>query len=726
VSFFAVIPYAVLVSILRPINIYVGFGAFLVSIPSAYGTCRRVFYKVVYDISPVELAKRELELTGLNMPFCPKCGKKVSPEANYCLSCGASLGDGKDLLPHACWLHPQVDAVAMCKSCGKGLCKDCVITIQGQSCCKECIEKGVVTPRVTTVPEPIPTPTRVGRGLFEASGIVLEEHERIIKRGRFSGKVPRETRFEISGAFLSDKVKVKVKWKEREGELILTNKRLIAVPRQLEPLVGLELEDLFGLGSRGDNRLQLSLKLGALGTERIEKMVLKVDGASEWENAIRSQLSARAHSLESLNQGHKEDEAEKFAELGMQAHESGDYDKAENFYKEALWILERVGDQEGQSAILIWLGNLAKDRGRFDEAESYYKKTLEMYQRRGDQESASRLTTILNVLAMQRARLDSSQKSHIESDVVEKVRNSIESLKNLAEEQYECQDKTTRTIELESKARQLIEKLAIMSDKDYDKVIEEGPLLYLDLSRIIDSFIDSNRPKIGASLAKFAVEMFISREGIRCVSDAVSLLRHVGEALFRVMEFSTAYDIFMNGLTISKDMLETADERRDQESHAYWMVKVEDFTYWVRSCKFCTDKKISEDNILPLVTLLQNGEREERIVAARALGGIPKMNSVVHTLVECLEDKESLVRREIIDALYNIGDKSVVPSVVKCLSDKDDLVRLSAVLLLGGLGDARMIPLLEKMRKTEDKDMQESIDDAIEEIKWREGEEANS
>ena len=25
------------------------------------------------------------------MPFCPKCGKEVSPEASYCTSCGASL-----------------------------------------------------------------------------------------------------------------------------------------------------------------------------------------------------------------------------------------------------------------------------------------------------------------------------------------------------------------------------------------------------------------------------------------------------------------------------------------------------------------------------------------------------------------------------------------------------------------------------------------------------------
>jgi len=71
-----------------------------------------------------------------------------------------------------CWLHPKVDAVAVCKSCGKGLCKDCVITISGQSYCKECIEKGLVAPRVAPTPEPIPTPTGVPtKGFFIVGGI---------------------------------------------------------------------------------------------------------------------------------------------------------------------------------------------------------------------------------------------------------------------------------------------------------------------------------------------------------------------------------------------------------------------------------------------------------------------------------------------------------------------------------------------------------------------------
>jgi len=125
-------------------------------------------------------------------------------------------------------------------------------------------------------------------GLFEAAGIILKKDEHIIRRGRFKGKVPRGVSTEISPAFFSYKTKTKIKWKEREGELILTNRRLVAVPKKFEPLVNLELRRLFGVTMTRENRLQLSL---TLGTGKIENMTLKVDGVLEWIEAIRNQLT---------------------------------------------------------------------------------------------------------------------------------------------------------------------------------------------------------------------------------------------------------------------------------------------------------------------------------------------------------------------------------------------------------------------------------------------------
>ncbi|MEM2119209.1 MAG: hypothetical protein QW840_03680 [Candidatus Bathyarchaeia archaeon] len=44
-----------------------------------------------------------------------------------------------------CYLHPKEDAVAVCKSCGKGVCSNCVIEVGGISYCKACVEAKAIT-----------------------------------------------------------------------------------------------------------------------------------------------------------------------------------------------------------------------------------------------------------------------------------------------------------------------------------------------------------------------------------------------------------------------------------------------------------------------------------------------------------------------------------------------------------------------------------------------------
>jgi len=64
-----------------------------------------------------------------------------------------------------CWAHPKVDAIAVCMSCGKGVCKECSIVIAGNTYCKTCIEserwKALPTAAPTPPPTPIPPPTPV-------------------------------------------------------------------------------------------------------------------------------------------------------------------------------------------------------------------------------------------------------------------------------------------------------------------------------------------------------------------------------------------------------------------------------------------------------------------------------------------------------------------------------------------------------------------------------------
>ena len=59
-----------------------------------------------------------------------------------------------------CWTHSNVDAVAVCKSCGKSVCRDCLVLSEGYSYCKDCAESGRVavtpSPSEPTVTESVP------------------------------------------------------------------------------------------------------------------------------------------------------------------------------------------------------------------------------------------------------------------------------------------------------------------------------------------------------------------------------------------------------------------------------------------------------------------------------------------------------------------------------------------------------------------------------------------
>lgn len=58
-----------------------------------------------------------------------------------------------------CWVHPKVDAVAVCKSCGRGVCQECAVILEGDAYCKTCVEAGKI---------PVPTATR---GILAPKGI---------------------------------------------------------------------------------------------------------------------------------------------------------------------------------------------------------------------------------------------------------------------------------------------------------------------------------------------------------------------------------------------------------------------------------------------------------------------------------------------------------------------------------------------------------------------------
>ena len=55
------------------------------------------------------------------------------------LACLDAEVEGRNM---KCFVHQAEDAVAICKTCGKGVCSDCAIILEGTSYCKTCVEAG--------------------------------------------------------------------------------------------------------------------------------------------------------------------------------------------------------------------------------------------------------------------------------------------------------------------------------------------------------------------------------------------------------------------------------------------------------------------------------------------------------------------------------------------------------------------------------------------------------
>jgi hypothetical protein len=44
-----------------------------------------------------------------------------------------------------CYLHPEATSVGTCTSCGKNICSECAVEVQGKLVCRNCLAAGEVT-----------------------------------------------------------------------------------------------------------------------------------------------------------------------------------------------------------------------------------------------------------------------------------------------------------------------------------------------------------------------------------------------------------------------------------------------------------------------------------------------------------------------------------------------------------------------------------------------------
>ena len=98
---------------------------------------------------------------------------------------------------------------------------------------------------------------------------------------------------------------------------------------------------------------------------------------------------------------------------------------------------------------------------------------------------------------------------------------------------------------------------------------------------------------------------------------------------------------------------------------------------------------------------------------ADALGKIGDIYAAPY-LVNCLADKERIVRYSAAEALGVIGDASVVDFIVGVLEDEDWGVRLAAARALGAIGDSRVVDSLRSCLNDVRKDVRVGAEDALE------------
>ena len=105
--------------------------------------------------------------------------------------------------------------------------------------------------------------------------------------------------------------------------------------------------------------------------------------------------------------------ASSYHQLGMLAHDRGDYDTAQARYQQSLTINERLGNQAGMATSYHQLGMLAQNRGDYDTAQARYEQSLTISERLGNQAGMATSISQMGILAAQREDLETATRYHL-------------------------------------------------------------------------------------------------------------------------------------------------------------------------------------------------------------------------------------------------------------------------------------------------------------------------
>jgi len=120
--------------------------------------------------------------------------------------------------------------------------------------------------------------------------MILGAGEQVVKQGKCKGKVPKGIEMKAKLGFAKMSHKQKVEWQDIDGELVLTNKRAIALNKEgtIRKQITTYEFHIVGAVAKKKDKVELLIDVGKPQAERTE---LKVDNAQEWTDSIKKIVS---------------------------------------------------------------------------------------------------------------------------------------------------------------------------------------------------------------------------------------------------------------------------------------------------------------------------------------------------------------------------------------------------------------------------------------------------
>jgi tetratricopeptide (TPR) repeat protein len=152
------------------------------------------------------------------------------------------------------------------------------------------------------------------------------------------------------------------------------------------------------------------------------------EGLGLYDPARRHLQAAHEATLAAFGPEHLE-VARAIERLGRVAEDEGDFAQAERLFREALAMLQRLGEADATDGANVKgdVARMLKERGRSEEAEALYRETLAIERRIGGDRSASVATTLnnLGVLLGERGDWAGAEPLHREAlDIIRGVRGA--------------------------------------------------------------------------------------------------------------------------------------------------------------------------------------------------------------------------------------------------------------------------------------------------------------